>query len=423
MAEGGTSDSLSDLLDKLIVNWEEVIQSTSQQTLCEYKKLSEELSSYLTRDCLTKLAKVLQNLKPMTLVDYVHSKLQNLAKDQPEADADVWQYGKTFSQVKQIMDSTLAVPSSAVTETDASDETAEHIIKWSLELWLLSRFQCESESGPVKTWTLLQGCRIFKKYIKEDMPGGERKRFYVLVENDCKDLVEQLFKHELAGEKFEEYLKDRREVMKLSELDISTDMVKIVSEKSHTYYIIPKNNENNKMYGAFVYLMRTENQPEPIISLHGGKAEEMRDLMKNAGFNQFLDFLPFTWTFPKLLSDLKQKLSEINCTMLFLSFFTHGCNGYISDTMNGFIKVEEILEIMNSSPELKRIPKVSVGIQQSALQPQPQVTDISPMHVSPTTIRQSYFAKNILPILFCKLHFANADLILPISLLTITNHQ
>ena len=47
------------------------------------------------------------------------------------------------------------------------------------------------------------------------------------------------------------------------------------------------------------------------------------------------------------------------CSMLFLSFYTHGFNGYLHDAEYIYAAYEDILKAMNSTDKLKSIPKVS----------------------------------------------------------------
>ena len=106
------------------------------------------------------------------------------------------------------------------------------------------------------------------------------------------------------------------------------------------------------MDGAFIYFLREEGQDGVINSLLGGRAEEINELMRDAGFKELLnEFHPSSCKLSTLLEDIKSMLDEhsSSISMLFLSFYTHGCNGHIQDHYRKYVNVDEILKMEHLS--------------------------------------------------------------------------
>ena len=192
--------------------------------------------------------------------------------------------------------------------------------------------------------------------------------FDILVDENCVDLVDKLLELDDAYEHWVNHFKKRSNVVKICESKMSKDMVLAISKKSEKFYIIPRNGsskEQTSMYGAFIYFLREKGQEGVINSLLDGRAEEIKELMRDAGFKELLNsFDPSSWKLSTLLEDIKSMLDDhsSSISMLFLSFYTHGCNGYIQDHYGKYVNIDEILKIINGTPQLKKIPKVCIGI-------------------------------------------------------------
>ena len=76
--------------------------------------------------------------------------------------------------------------------------------------------------------------------------------------------------------------------------------------------------------------------------------------------NDNQDDHPNNWDFPRIIEWLKLRLQKMvkKSSLLFLSFTCHGVKGHVCDTLPVLMKIEQLLKIMNASPELEEIPKV-----------------------------------------------------------------
>ena len=313
-------------------------------------------------------------LDNVTVMDFVHTKLVNMGEGQESVGAkseekDKWSYPKTYQLTKQIMDSTLQAMKNngiAIQPVERVPSKEKHKIKWSLKLWLfLLVVNCEKKE--IKDWASNYSSKLLLELLQDSVTGSS---FELLVKDKCDDLVGELLK--LVTDDADcavEHFKERSNVVKICESEMSKEMIQAISKKSNRFYIIPRNGSNEedtRMYGAFIYLKRSENQPSPIMSLLRGRSEIIEKQLKDAGFKEFLHFDPHTWKLSLLLEMLKLKLKELSksISMLFLSFYTHGCNGHIRDQDDKYVNIEEILEIMNETDQLKEIPKVRFGANQ-----------------------------------------------------------
>ena len=84
----------------------------------------------------------------------------------------------------------------------------------------------------------------------------------------------------------------------------------------------------------------------------------------NVRLSDSQDNHPNNWDFPRVMEWLKLQLKKMvkKGSLLFLSFTCHGVKGHISDTILVLMKIEKLLKIMNASPDLKKLPKVSKNV-------------------------------------------------------------
>ena len=112
--------------------------------------------------------------------------------------------------------------------------------------------------------------------------------------------------------------------MKICESEMSKDMVLAISKKSKKFYIIPRNGsskEQTSMYGTFIYFLREKGQEGVLNSLLDGRAEEINELMRDAGFKELLNpFDPSSWKLSTLLEDIKSMLDDHSSSISMLFF-------------------------------------------------------------------------------------------------------
>ena len=213
----------------------------------------------------------------------------------------------------------------AIPSVEKVQSKEKHKIKWSLKLWLFSLIvNCEKKE--IKQWTSNYSSKLIQELLQESVT---ELSFEIPVKENCVDLVGKLLELDDADKHWVNHFKERINVVKICESEMSKDMVLAISKKSEKFYIIPRNGsskEQTSMYGAFIYFLREKGQEGVINSLLDGRAEEINELMRDADFKELLNsFDPSSWKLSTLLEDIKSMLDDhsSSISMLFLSFYTH----------------------------------------------------------------------------------------------------
>lgn len=282
-----------------------------------------------------------------------------------------WTFNNTFLLMDLCLELMKSSELSPMPQTERRDKKKIAVLKYSIELWFLSKVgQCKSvEVRKALTKTTNE---TFRKYISADFGQEDMCRLTILREEDCTDLVRILLKTGDFGTQLKMHLEDSRNFKEFNETPMSGSMINMLSPHSSKRYIIPRNGDKTSAYGFYVTGVFLGYSAEGRLE-ESSEYREIKEGYKRSGlysthFDELLKNLPLPtelevgWDAKTLRTEIERCLKKIEeipptCSLLFLALSFHGFHEHVKAANGTEQEIRGLLKLLQK--KLEGIPKVN----------------------------------------------------------------